>query len=65
MISELPYPIVSADGDVSEPPELDEHLPKNLHDRVEFRTEKVDGGMEIEMLGVEFFAPSFGRKEAG
>ena len=46
-------------------PELYEHLPKNLRDRVEFRTEKVDGGMEIEMIGVEFFAPSFGRKEAG
>ena len=36
--------------------------PGELRERVLFGTTKVDGGTEITLLGVEFFAPSFGRK---
>ncbi len=61
MISELPYPIVSADGHMHEPPELYERLPTRLRERVEFGSEPVDGGAAVKMLGVEFFAPAFGR----
>lgn len=58
----LAYPIVSADGHVTEPPNLFERLPKELQARVQVGTRSVEGGTVVSLFGFEFFMPKLGRK---
>ena len=62
MHTSLPYPIVSADGHVSEPQELFSRLPKELQARVQLGTQSVEGGSIMNLFGREFFIPDLHRE---
>ncbi|MEM9621852.1 MAG: amidohydrolase family protein [Pseudomonadota bacterium] len=62
MRSNLPYPVISADGHVNEPEELFARLPAALQARVAIGTRQVEGGAIVNLLGCELFMPDLHRE---